>query len=128
MALLYPDLKDQLGINEEWLQETSADINTTEGNSDYLKQQARFSIARELFFPPEFSAEDPSKVKDWIKQSLDDSREGLFFIDDLGDHLLTVAYARLVLKQDVSYSNAGVQITDRKLLGKSAPLPERTQI
>lgn len=127
LALLYPDLKDQLGINEQWLRQTNDAINIP-GGPDFLKNRGRFSVVRELFFPPEFSDENPSTIKKWVKEDLDEHRKGNFFIDNLGGHLLNVAYTRLVLKQDVAYSNAGIQITDQKSLHHGPELPQRPQV
>lgn len=127
MAVLYPDLKEQLGITEQWLKELNNSVDVV-GGPDYLSNRARFALTKHLFFPPELFDEDPSGIKKWVRESLDYQRKNNLFVESLGDNLLTVAFVRLVLKQDVIYSNAGIQITDQKSLRQRPELPQRPQV
>lgn len=125
LALLYPDLKDRLGINQHWLQVTSEATNFAD--SDLNDYRDRYNLAKELFFTSDFSDEDSLQAKEWGEES-SAAQRNLPTVKNLGDVLLLVAYVRLVLKQHVTYSNAGIQITDRHPLQPGPELPNRPQV
>lgn len=130
MVNLYPERKNQLGITEEFVNQMNGaiSISVPEG-SYYIHHTARRDFTIAMLFPPERFAEEPFHVtRRWVKKGIEDARScgQKPSINERRLNLMAVAWLRLLLRQDVSFSNDHITVNDRKPLGKQSKLPERS--